>query len=330
MSSSEVSAPGPVLILALPRSFSTVFSMMLGQHPELYGFPELHLFAAESLAEWVEMAASASFSMEHGLLRCLAQLFWKEQTEHTIQLARNWITRHLDVTTGTVFAALQKEIQPRIAVEKGPTLITRSEYMQRAYRLYPNARFIHLVRDPRSYGASVLGRIREEAARGGVGRWLLEMLYYPSVDFEERAVASADSSTAQRGWYEVNTSAIQFLRSIPSAQHTLLRGEDLLQRPRETLSGLAAWLGLRTDEDAISAMLHPERSPYACLGPAGASFGGDPHFLGSPVLRPLAASFCSGADPRAPTSSHVSPPPEAKQALQPDVARLAGELGYHV
>jgi hypothetical protein len=32
-----------MLILCPPRSFSSVVSAMIGQHPQLYGFPELNL-----------------------------------------------------------------------------------------------------------------------------------------------------------------------------------------------------------------------------------------------------------------------------------------------
>src|SRR5579862_6331286 len=45
----------PVLLLCPPRSFSSVVGAMLGQHPELYGFPELSLFAADTLADLVEL-----------------------------------------------------------------------------------------------------------------------------------------------------------------------------------------------------------------------------------------------------------------------------------
>ena len=39
----------PVFILAPPRSYTTLICAMLGQHPELYGLPELHLFIAERM-----------------------------------------------------------------------------------------------------------------------------------------------------------------------------------------------------------------------------------------------------------------------------------------
>ena len=49
-----------------------------------------------------------------------------------------------------------------------------------------------------------------------------------------------------------------------------VRGEDLLGEPDTYLRKIAEWLGLRTDEEAIEAMKHPEQSPYACIGPENA------------------------------------------------------------
>src|SRR5262249_46194462 len=41
--------PAPVFILCPIRSFSSVACAMLGQHPELYAFPELRLFNADTV-----------------------------------------------------------------------------------------------------------------------------------------------------------------------------------------------------------------------------------------------------------------------------------------
>lgn len=49
-----------------------------------------------------------------------------------------------------------------------------------------------------------------------------------------------------------------------------LRGESF---PQNHLARSAAWLGCRTDDAAIAAILHPERSPYATHGPTCPPFG---------------------------------------------------------
>ena len=71
-----------------------------------------------------------------------------------------------------------------------------------------------------------------------------------------------------------------------------LRGEDLLSEPRIYVRQIAEWLGLRTDDEATEAMLHPENSPFACYGPANAKFGNDPNLLEAVCLR-LTVTYCS-------------------------------------
>ena len=41
----------PVFLLATARSFSSVVTAMIGQHPQLAGLPELKLFCAADIAE---------------------------------------------------------------------------------------------------------------------------------------------------------------------------------------------------------------------------------------------------------------------------------------
>lgn len=51
----------PTFILAPPRSFSTVVCSMLGQRPQLYGLPEIHLVGTESVGEFLQQCAEATF-----------------------------------------------------------------------------------------------------------------------------------------------------------------------------------------------------------------------------------------------------------------------------
>ena len=43
--------PDPLVILSPARSFSSVVSTMIGEHPQLYGFPELHICTSDSLED---------------------------------------------------------------------------------------------------------------------------------------------------------------------------------------------------------------------------------------------------------------------------------------
>ena len=68
-----------------------------------------------------------------------------------------------------------------------------------------------------------------------------------------------------------------------------VRAEDVLNETLPQLRAIAGWLGVRTDEDAIEAMTHPETSPFACFGTEGSGIvgGHDPKFLRDPVPHPV-------------------------------------------
>src|SRR5712692_735035 len=90
VSSHQVLMTQILIILGPPRSFTTVVSAMLGQHPQMYGLPEIHLFVAETMEEWWQQCANATFNMDHGLIRVVAQLFFGGQTEVSASRAAGW------------------------------------------------------------------------------------------------------------------------------------------------------------------------------------------------------------------------------------------------
>ena len=87
-------------------------------------------------------------------------------------------------------------------------------------------------------------------------------------------------------WNAVETRIAAFLTDIPAERQVRVQAEAFLARPDTELAALAAALGLPADADAVAAMLHPETSPFALMGPIGANFGDDPQFLRNPYLHP--------------------------------------------
>ena len=99
-----------------------------------------------------------------------------------------------------------------------------------------------------------------------------------------------------------------------------VRGEDLLSDPKRHLREIAMWLKLRSDSEAIDAMMHPERSPFAGFGPPTARRGGDEKFFRSPAIRPIV---------RGPESLDKPLPwREDHAAFAPEVQLLARRFGY--
>ena len=67
--------PDPLVILSPARSFSSVVSTMIGEHPQLYGFPELHICTSDSLEDLIQWEARRGFLGPPGLLRLLHKNF---------------------------------------------------------------------------------------------------------------------------------------------------------------------------------------------------------------------------------------------------------------
>jgi hypothetical protein len=263
----------PVIILAAPRSFSTVVCAMLGQHPQLYGLPETFLFTHETVGEW--WAAYDGTFRAHGLLRAVAELIFGGQTEAQVNRARTWLQGRMNWGTDEVFKALGERVAPRPLVEKTPKVSARIEYMDRVARKFPRVRFLHVARHPLGQAPSWIERVRE--SNGNQHK------------LPQRDLPQQFGGHPETFWFQCNSNIVIYLENVSPERQRLLRGEELLAEPETQLRLLADWLGLRADAEAIEAMKHPEASPFARVGPPNAPSGGDRKFLLSPALRPYQA-----------------------------------------
>jgi len=307
----------PVFILSPPLSCASFVSAMLGRHPRLYDLPETHLFLAETLRAWWEVCAQASFDMADGLLRAVAEIELGGQTETHVELAGGWLRRRLPFTTGHVLETLAEKTYPKAIVERSPSLVFHLEAMQRAYRMFPHARFIHIVQSPWSYAEAVITAVQEATAAGCLPPWLRDLAFFPSVGADDCSQELARVEP-QHAWHALHLNICAFLESVPEPQKLRVRSEEILgSRLSPGLRKILGWLGLHADAEALEAMRHPEWSPYAYFGPPGARYGNDPAFLRNPIPPTLLSkrlkSRCSG-----------------DQRITPEVAKLAKLFGYRV
>lgn len=316
--------PDPLIILSPPRSFSSVVSTMIGQHPELYGFPELHLFVARTLGEVLDRQTRGHYSGPPGLLRALAELHEGRQTTSGIFRAGLWLNERRDWTVKALVDHLLEAVAPRIGVEKSPVTCMHMDFLSIAHACYPRARYLHLTRHPVSTRHSMKEFFTEAKAlrkRDGRGQ---------SLGFDHLLL-----------WYRMHRNILEFTARLPEGQVLRLKGEDLLSEPDRYLPQLAEWLGVSTDAAAIEEMKHPERSPYARVGPAPARGGNDGKFMQSPSLRigrvrePHLADWLRKTPP-----SWISAGGEEllaasglrlleADAIAAEVGALAHRLGYH-
>jgi hypothetical protein len=266
--SHEISMTGKFLIiLSPPRSFSSVVSTMLGQHPELYGFPELHLFIGDTAQEVLDREYdSGNYFGPPGVLRTVAQLVYGCQTSATITKAIGWLTDRRHWSTKRLMDYFHALIDPLIGIEKSPVTALKALWIERAYAFYPDAYYLHLTRHPVSTRKSMDQFMERKRAlrHRHVGEHPFDSLL---------------------GWYRFHKNIMDFTQTLPLGQAMRVKGEDILSEPDVYLPQIAEWLGVRADQEAIDAMKHPELSPYAYRGPAPAHGGNDPNFMRSPSLR---------------------------------------------
>ena len=318
-----------LFILAPPRSFTTVVSAIIGQHPQMYGLPELQLFIAKTMAEWLDLCSHATYGMDHGLVRVVAELYFGGQTEYTAKLARGWVRHRSHLSTSMMIEQLATKVEPMILVDKSPNIVYRVKSLRWAHRMFPRAKFIHLLRHPKGHGESVIKYLKYVRAQRGrlklgplpSSHWLLHLASYPYQSVNEKRTSQKSSELDPQGsWYALNLNICKFLESVPDEQKLQIRSEDLLNDLSRGLGRIAGWMGLRTDAEALDEMTHPERSPYACYGPPGARFGNDRLFLEKPTLRPERAKRYSLDGPLSWRKDG--------RGLLAEVVQLAREFGY--
>jgi hypothetical protein len=266
----------PLFILTCMRSFSSVVSNMLGQHPQAYGLPELNLFVADTLGEVIERLETHRPQGLNGLLRTIAELEYQTQTRETVGRARAWLAQRRQWPIRRVFDFIGQRCGARMLVEKIPSTVLDEARLSRLHRHFPEAYYLHLVRHPRATCKSIY-EIQQKTA----------------ILAKRRTGAPTNPESL---WLRANRNILRFTRQLRPGQTLCIQGELLLSQPAVYLPQIAEWLEIRTDDAAIADMLHPERSPYAGIGPPNAPFGHDPNFLHSPRFeqRPLRPTRLEG------------------------------------
>jgi Sulfotransferase family len=270
----------PVFVLAPPRSYTSVVTTMIGQHPDLMGLPELKLFAYRTIGDleaslpqyWLKRGFT---HRSPGLVRALAQFEFGGQTLANLARAQDWLKARASWSGTRVLDVLLGRLVPRTAVEKSPENVATAAALRRLASAYPRARYLHLTRHPVSTQVS--------------------MASHASRTVPEHPL-SGQPMAGIAAWLDVHARITHFAARLAPGRVMRVRAEDVLNDPVPQLRAIAQWLELRADNDAIEAMRHPEASVFACPGPPGSGVvgGHDPGFLHNPVPRKV--ELCSTLD----------------------------------
>jgi hypothetical protein len=127
---------------------------MLGQHRQLYGFPELNLFLADDVGQLLDLDDRIRQASDYwgiytvGLVRAIAELEFGTQTEPTMRLALAWLQHRRVWTCADLLWHLLAHIAPRIGIDKSPRTTLSGHSLRRMLGSCPGVRLLHLSRDP--------------------------------------------------------------------------------------------------------------------------------------------------------------------------------------
>ncbi|WP_396275094.1 sulfotransferase family protein [Hyphomonas sp.] len=289
----------PVFILSSPRSFTSVVAGMVGMHPSLYSVPELHLLERDHLQDLVSFfIAEKQEKKLHGLRRIISQLVLGEQTLAGVRMADRWLEKRMHLTTADLYRQLILMTGGLGFVDKSPAYSLSPKTLERLARTFPESRFIHLVRHPIAQGlsmakllpAAVTSRRRLAEVRS---KYRNESTVVPPLARDLLLVKTSGSENEsnyvldidfQHLWLRMQLRILSFLKNLQPGRHITLKGEDFLRDPISQMQPISTFLGIPWCSDYEDFILHPEWSPYACIGPQGAQFGNDVNYLLNPVF----------------------------------------------
>ena len=218
----------PVIIGGCPRSGTTLLRTMLHCHPEV-AIPRETRFVLESWLQRTKFGDLEEAANRQGLASWIFKR--KESQANRLGLDQEVAIERLVAappTLGSLLATCfvmyaERNGKPRWG-DKRPMYAAR---LSAIWDLFPNAQFIHVVRDPRACIASVrkLGWYNGKVA--------------PALELWERSIHTVNA-------WRPKLSADQLLE---------VKYEDLVTAPEATLARVATFAGLAADDDALKQML---------------------------------------------------------------------------
>lgn len=220
----------PIFIIGVHRSGTTLLRFILSSHPNIYIPPESDFIPKFFLKDPSRVLQADEVK------RMLAEIFtsyrfvkeWKFSQPEPLSFfdAMPYPTPRGFLTHLYSLYAVQYQ-----SIRWGDKTPIYTSYVDLLHQIFPDALFIHILRDPRDAAVSLLEK-------------------YQSREFH------VDTYFAARNWTRRVGKAISDGRSLPSNQYLEVRYENLVTEPEQVIQSLCIFL----DEKFDPRMLHPERA----------------------------------------------------------------------
>lgn len=232
-----------IFIVGNSRSGTTMLGRILGNHSQVYTFGELHFFEQmvreeELCVHWehnklVEMLERLLTSSRKGLFCTVNRGEYRGDAENILKLSEKR-------SPASVYACfLEQEAKQHgkiIPCEQTPRYLYS---VGAILALFPNARMINLVRDPR------------DVLLSQKNKWRRRFLGAKNIPLSEafRAWVNYHPYTISKLWVSSVRTAERFK---DHSQFMSLRFEDLLNNPEESIRRICAFTGLDYEENMLN------------------------------------------------------------------------------
>lgn len=235
-----------IFIVGNSRSGTTMMLRIFNKHPQLMVLNELHFF--EQL--WAPEDKGKSITEEQAILLA-SKLILTERNGYMTQdqdyskfnsEATEFIKNHLtnEITAEAVFNAFTKyEValnRKSIVCEKTPQNVF---YLKEIFEIYPNAKVINMVRDPRAILLSQKNKWNRRKLGGTYmtrkETWRLRINYHPV--------------TLSKLWNAALNAANQFAKDTRVIS---VRFEDLLENPEQTIQTICQHIDVDFDKKMLN------------------------------------------------------------------------------
>ena len=238
----------PVFILSAPRVGSTLL------FETLTTFPDIWTIGRESheTIEGIEELHPSRFGYVSN------RLTQEHATQHLASELKKRFARQLKDRDGRLFLNLSGKKRPRSVrfLEKTPKNALRVPFLN---TVFPGARFIFLYRDPKESISSLMEgwRSRRYVSYRDLPGWPFRewsFLLVPGwTGFAEASIAEI----AAFQWMTANNSIMDDLEQIPTDSWLPVSFRDLVEKPGETVKGIATFADLRWDEGIEKKVSQP-------------------------------------------------------------------------
>jgi hypothetical protein len=219
-----------LFLVGCARSGTTLLERIVDAHPQIAITPELHWITDHSFKDGQWMAPEGRVTAE-----LLADLAGHKRFRH-LGFSRQEFEELLDAGRPVPFTTFLNRLFDLYRLKKGKSLVGNKtpafvQWVAALHALWPEARFVHLIRDGRDVCLSVLNWDHAYKAAGRYRTWSEDPVSTTAVWWERkvRLGRQGGQRLGPRVYYE-------------------MRYEDLVSNPGKTCASLCDFLGVPYDE----------------------------------------------------------------------------------